>query len=471
VEGRESNLHRLATRPGEKSGLAPELSWLGLILLFALALRILVLIAIEPTPLAGDEGDYYQRAVRLASQGRMAGAGERAPANELFFAALFRLFGISTLVARLGNVVLSAASVVPIYALGRQLGGGRTGLVAALLAALYPNFIAYSHYLWAEPLYILLATSGLALLASQLYRPTLWKSAVSGLLFGAAALTREVGVVFPLLGSAWLYFFVSRAEPGKAAARSGLMIAVFAAVLLPWTLHLNAGREDFALVTRTSYMNLYIGNVEPQRLEGEQHPVGPQKRYWSLGRNRIEAERGARELALDAIVRRMPWWPVEKLAEQLPRFFTPTSFAVRRLLVGPDAPEPHGSWRYRFRWPRVDTPALRWLLVGVAVAGYVAAAVAGVGGLILARVHSAAGLLALFVVAQIGPTLVTFASSRFRLAAMAVLVVGAAALTRRDESPWVAATPGRRRAAVAGMAILVAVILYRYQDALRPTWG
>ena len=114
-------------RPLPRRLLAPELGWLGLILLFALALRILILIAIEPTPLAGDEADYYQRAVRLASQGRMEGAGERAPANEFFFAALFRLFGISPLVARLGNVVLSTASAIPIYALGRQLGGGANG--------------------------------------------------------------------------------------------------------------------------------------------------------------------------------------------------------------------------------------------------------------------------------------------------------------------------------------------------------
>jgi hypothetical protein len=30
----------------------------------------------------------------------------------------------------------------------------------------------------------------------------------------------------------------------------------------------------------------------------------------------------------------MPWWPVEKLIEQVPRFFTPTSFAVRRAVIG-----------------------------------------------------------------------------------------------------------------------------------------
>jgi 4-amino-4-deoxy-L-arabinose transferase-like glycosyltransferase len=458
-------------RAGRTSAdLTLELPWLGLILLSALTLRISVLIAIEPTPLAGDEADYYRRAVHLVSDGRMESLGGRAPGNEFFFAALFRLFGISTLVARVGNVALSAATVVPIYVLGRQLGGGRTGLVAAALAALYPNFIAYSHYLWAEPLYILLATSGLALLGSQQGRPALWRSALAGLLFGVAALTREVGVVFPLLGAAWLYF-VSRAEPAKAAARSGLLVAVFALVLVPWTLHLNAGREDFALVTRTFYMNLFKGNVEPQRVDGEERPGGLRKQYWSLGRSRIEAERGARAVAFDAIERRMPWWPVEKLIEQLPRFFTPTSFAVQRLLVEQDAPEPRGSWRYRFRWARVDTPVLRWLLVGIAIAGYIAMAVAGVGGLILARNSAAAGLLALFAMAQIAPTLVTFALSRFRLATMAVLIIGAAVLARRDGSPWTAASPGRRRAAVAGMAILMAAILCRYQDALRSTWG
>jgi 4-amino-4-deoxy-L-arabinose transferase-like glycosyltransferase len=467
VEGRELDSRRAGRTSAD---LTLELPWLGLILLSALALRISVLMAIEPTPLAGDETDYYRRAVHLVSDGRMESLGGRAPGNEFFFAALFRLFGISTLVARFGNVVLSAASVVPIYALGRQLGGGRTGLVAAALTALYPNFIAYSHYLWAEPLYILLVTSGLALLGSQRGRPALWRSAVAGLLFGVAALAREVGVVFPLFGAAWLYF-VSRAEPGKAAARSGLLLAAFALVLVPWTLHLNAGREDFALVTRTFYMNLYKGNVEPQRVDGEERPVGLRKSYWSLGRGRIEAERGARVLAFDAIEQRMPWWPAEKLIEQLPRFFTPTSFAVRRLLMAQDELEPLGSWRYRFRWARIDTPVLRWFLVGVAVTGYVAMAVAGVGGLILARCGTAAGLLALFAMAQIGPTLVTFALSRFRLATMAVLIVGAATLVRRDGNPWTAATPGRRRAAVAGMAILMAVILCRYQDALRSTWG
>jgi len=105
VEGRELDSQRAERASAD---LTLELPWLGLILLSALALRISVLIAIEPTPLAGDEADYYRRAVRLVTDGRMEGLGGRAPGNEFFFAALFQVFGISTFVARVGNVVLSA---------------------------------------------------------------------------------------------------------------------------------------------------------------------------------------------------------------------------------------------------------------------------------------------------------------------------------------------------------------------------
>jgi hypothetical protein len=42
---------------------------------------------------------------------------------------------------------------------------------------------------------------------------------------------------------------------------------------------------------------------------------------------------GVRALAFDAIARCMPWWPVEKLIEQILRFFTPTSLAIRRAVI------------------------------------------------------------------------------------------------------------------------------------------
>ena len=47
-------------------------------------------------------------------------------------------------------------AVLLVYLLGRAWFGHREGLLAAWLCALYPNLIAYSHYLWSEPLFIVL---------------------------------------------------------------------------------------------------------------------------------------------------------------------------------------------------------------------------------------------------------------------------------------------------------------------------
>ncbi len=442
-----------------------ELKLLGAVLLAALGLRAFVLFAIEPTPLAGDELDYYQRAVRTVLEGRLGHSGERAPGNELFLATLFELFWASPQVARAGNVAISALTVIPIYVLGRQLGGSRTGLAAAALAAVYPNFIAYSHYLWAEPLYMLLTTSGLALLASVRARSPGWVPAVVGLLLGAAALTREVGLAFPPLAVAWLAFSL-RASPRKAIASAGLLSAAFAVTILPWTLRLNHGEDDFALISRTTYQNLYIGNAP--RVAGRGPLLEPRKSYWRLGSTREEAERGARELAFDAIAQRLPWWPAEKLVEELPRFFTPTSFAVRRLLMPKAAPQ--GNWSYQFRFSSIDTRAFRRVLAVIVAASYVAMAIAGVGGLVLAKKRGQVGLLTVFVAAQILPTIITFATSRFRLASMAALAVGAA-VWLGAERPWADASPGRRRLAVVAMAATAVLILVRYEDALHPGWG
>ena len=38
-------------------------------------------------------------------------------------------------------------------------------------------------------------------------------------------------------------------------------VVAFAATIAPWTMHLNRPDEPFALVTRTSYLNLFLGNA------------------------------------------------------------------------------------------------------------------------------------------------------------------------------------------------------------------
>jgi 4-amino-4-deoxy-L-arabinose transferase-like glycosyltransferase len=444
---------------------------LGAIVVSALLLRLFVLFAVQPTPLAGDENDYFLRAAKLVEAGRILDPGERAPLTEIFYAGLFRVFEADPNVARAGNAVLSALTLVPVFILGRCFGAGHgSGVVAAALAALYPNFIAFSHYLWSETLYLFLVTWALALLALHADRASLTCCLLAGGVLGLAALTREVGVLFPFLAAAWLYC-LSHTPRHTAATYAASLLAAAILVVFPWTLYLNQSGDDFALVTRTTNLNLYLGNPSPVALAGRAEEVEPQENYWRLGHNRVTREREAGRLAMKAIAERLPWWPLEKIVEQLPRFFTPTSFVIRRLLVPPAATGPDRDWSYRVRETLPDSRSLRWLGVAIVVASYIGIALAGTVGLVLGERRRLALLFALFIAAQLLPTVLTFAASRFRLATELVFVVAAASLRRWEGNPFATADTARRWGALGAAAALLLVILSRFGDALRSDWG
>ena len=64
--------------------------------------------------------------------------------------------------SRPGRPQLGSLAGLLVYLLGRAWFSHREGLVAAWLCALYPNLVAYSHYLWPEPLFIALLLSNTA---------------------------------------------------------------------------------------------------------------------------------------------------------------------------------------------------------------------------------------------------------------------------------------------------------------------
>ena len=290
------------------------LHWLAAIVVLGLGIRGVGLFLTWPTQPAGDEWDYIKRAVRLFSDNPDPDFAGRAPGLIFVYAMAFKLFGAKIGVAKVLNAVFSAAVLPPIYYLAGRLGGVRVGLVAALAAAAYPCFVAFSHFLWAEPLFILLMTCAIACVVWDCEHPRLGKAALAGALLGAAALCKESALVFPiaLLGclpflhsSTWLG--VSSPESGDYSSRSwrtgllhsGVLGIVFGATLLPWVIHINGPGMPFAAVTRTSGMNLFIGN--------NFLPMGNgMEVYHTLGRGRLECEEIARSRALGNIRARLP---------------------------------------------------------------------------------------------------------------------------------------------------------------------
>lgn len=447
-----------------RAGWDPVLLW---ILVAALVVRLGVLFVVSPTPLAGDELDYFWRAAERAQGIEPEDVGFRPPLMELAYGALFRGTGASIPAARIATVLLGVLLLVPLHDVARRFGGRRTALLATALAALYPNFVAFSHYLWSETIYLLLVLSGICLICSHLERPALWKLGLAGMAFGASALARVVGVAFPVLAAGWLAWR-ARDELRRSLrplAAPACLLAAVALPIAPWTASLNREGQPFAPITRTTWYYLYLGNAEPPG-------TSPVIHYESLGETRIEREAKARTLVLQEIRRRLPAWPFEKIASELPSFFSPKSFAVRRLLMPADVEwAVNLPWRYRFRFEWLDGRAVRVTAAAATVGAYVVVVLAGAAGLALMPGSRWRTLLLLFVLSQIAPTIVTFAVSRFRIASMAVAIIGAAWLVRAGPDAWRDASRPARVTALVTVAAIAGMIALRWDQLSTTAWG
>ena len=141
--------------------------------------------------------------------------------------------------ARLPLAVLTALMVVAAYLLIRRLWGERVGLVAALLLALGPFFLAHSRVLHQDALVAGFVTLSLLALAygSQSDR-TVWPVLVlSGALAGMAVLTKPTALILVPWACAWVLWQAlpqlrRRESPWtRNAARVAASLAIWSAAL------------------------------------------------------------------------------------------------------------------------------------------------------------------------------------------------------------------------------------------------
>lgn len=134
--------------------------------------------------------------------------------------------------ARWLNPVLAGATIaVAALAVRRATGSDALAAATGVLTAAATDVLAFGSSALSEPLFVLLAASGLALLAPSLRHGGWGGVAGAGLLLGAATLTRYVGVA--VVGAAVLALLVLARprRPGRALAVAGLALAPLAAWL------------------------------------------------------------------------------------------------------------------------------------------------------------------------------------------------------------------------------------------------
>jgi hypothetical protein len=437
-----------ATHDDSALATPPETPWLGGLdgepaslpvgfALFALALLIrLAFLALEPrSPLVADETTWVGWGIDNLASPRVdfSPLGTRMVFHPPLFPYVLGLtwaaFGSIT-AAKVVQAVAGAALAPAVAMAGAWAGGPRVGVVAGAMAALYPELVWYSVHLWSEPVFMALLWWALERTLAAGARGGLGRAVAAGVLWGLASLARETALYFVPVAALWL------AARRPAAPRSGAVLLLAAVLTVaPWTVRNWIVFRAFIPVSTMGALNIWQGNGGLTRDE-------LYARYKAV-HGRIEQYRYARQQGLEAIVRRQPRWLIEKLAGEMPRFWSADSFALNHIRRGV-----YGTGEVR--------PATLAAATVVIVGPYLAALALFALGLAWTPPDRARVLLLAFAVYYTLLHVVAYGYSRFRLPLLPVLlIIAAQAVVAWREGTR--APSRRRRLAAAAVALALAL--------------
>jgi 4-amino-4-deoxy-L-arabinose transferase-like glycosyltransferase len=264
----------------------------------------------------------------------------RTPGYPLFLAGCRLVFGARVLPVRLVQAVLGTASVWLVYRLtarvvparpSEQEQGMNIPLLAAVLAAIDPFFVATAALVLSEALFIplmLLALWGLAVIwpgqGKDTGRPQpVWAWALgTGVALGAAVLVRPswllfvpLGIVAPLAVTIW-----SRTGRGAAVRGALLVIIGVVAVMAPWWVRNARIYGRFVPTALWTGASLYDGLNPRATGASDMDWFLSEPDIWPLGEEAQDAELLARAVAF---ARAHPRRVLELAAIKAARYWSP----------------------------------------------------------------------------------------------------------------------------------------------------
>ena len=314
---------------------------------------------------------------------------------------------------RLATVVCGVATIALVGLIGRRMGGDRVGLVAAGLAAVYPNLWINDGLVMSEAPSCLLVAAILLATLRLLEDRTVLRAIICGVLIGLATLARSELALFAVLLPVVLW----RWTPRPGLLRSiGLVVLTTVVVLTPWIMF-NLTRFDRPVFLSTNDGTTLVGANCPETYGG------PGLGGWSLtcvlanqGAPGIDpSERSAeqRRAAVSYVRDNLPRVPVVLLA-RLGR--TADVYGISNL-VHQDVGEERDRWA---SWAGIVS---WWILAPLGAIGLAVAS------------RRDAWVLAMPVVTVLVTTILFYGAHRIRAPLEPALVVSAA-LTLVKWRPW-----------------------------------
>jgi 4-amino-4-deoxy-L-arabinose transferase-like glycosyltransferase len=289
---------------------------MGAAALVGLAVRLAYILLVRRDVLPAGDSFSYDLGSRLLVQGHgfiepqpfINGIAEQSashPPLYLLYLAIPTSVGLDTpMWHMLWSSLLGVGTVLLVGLIAKEVAGPRAGLVAAFLAAVYPNLWVFDGFILSETMAMFMVALSVLLAYRYLRQPSIWRALGLGFACGLAALARaELVLLLPLLVLPCILFMRRTDEVQKLKA---LAVAGVAAVIAmgPWIgfnlvrfekpVFLSTGLEPTMLGANcdaTYYGNL-TGYFTPQCTEPVKYPRGADQSQ----RNEV-----ARRIALDYI--------------------------------------------------------------------------------------------------------------------------------------------------------------------------
>lgn len=396
----------------------------------ALVVRVLVIVFVDPhVPEVGDASAYhllannladghgYIRPFDLAKFGRTVPTAEYPPLFP-FVLSLFARLGVRSVEGqRLGLAVIGSGTVVLIAYIGRRVAGTTVGVVAGMLAAIYPMLFLADATLMSESLFAFFVAAALFLAYRAADQPSVWRFLALGVVLGLATLTRAEAIVLAgllVIPLAW------RVRDANVWRRVGLAASVFliaAAIVVPWSIRNARTFHDFVPVSnslvqivdgancRLTYSGPFLGSWRSTFGNADAHGRECFEGFNGSkpGFDEAKAADISKRDGLHYIRTRLGELPKVTVARLLRTFgvFRPAQQTQLEALEG----RPLG-------WERAGT-AMYWVLAPFAIAGLV----------LLIRRRAPVWPLAAALLTVVLSTILTYGTQRFRITAEPAIVV------------------------------------------------
>jgi 4-amino-4-deoxy-L-arabinose transferase-like glycosyltransferase len=309
-----------------------------------------------------DQVDYEALGWRVASgAGFVRADGSptafRPPGTPLLIAAVYSVTGREPAAVRIVFCLLSAATCLVAGLLAARAFGRLAGLIAALLLAGLPNHVYYAQHMLSEtPYAFAISLACLWAARSRPERPDRLLDLGAGLMFGLAFLTRpQSALCLPFL--ALLALSAGRNSRRAALARFARMAAVFALVVLPWSVRNQL--ELGTLAPSTLSGHVFWGAHNPQ-VAADPTRVGS----WIPTEKLVDAQHPlpAEEVARGAAAWRYGLQFVRENPGEIPRFLVWK--LVRQYSPFQWTPNRQVYWSFAIAWLAVGPLALAGLWIG-----------------------------------------------------------------------------------------------------------